>query len=172
MVGLAFEIHDSYNRKRKTFRLNEKISDSLRKLDSSSTTTTTTIDDTTDPSGSETNAKMTSELSKLKLEMEFMSLDPRPSVLQMFLYAYCHIGLLTGPYFKYRTYSDWLSNRNLQEIDSVSFVVRRGRVAPFIVIGFLVLSKFVSFKVSSKFIPMFLYRQIVNFFCSLFLGCA
>lgn len=144
MVGLAFEIHDSHMRKRKTFNLNEKISDNLKKLD---TTTTTTASGARELE-SEANAKMTSELSKLKLEMEFMSLDPRPSVLQMFLYAYCHIGLLTGPYFKYRTYSDWLVNRNLHEIDSASFMMRRGRVAPFIVIGFLVLSKFVSFKVS------------------------
>lgn len=136
MVGLAFEVHDSWKRKRKALRLNEKKSESLRSLDSVTSSCTDAE-----------NVAVTSELSKLKLEMEFVSLETRPSFLQMFLYAYCYIGLLTGPYFKYRTYSDWLVNRNTHELDAISFMVKRGRVAPFIVIGFLVLSYFVSFKV-------------------------
>lgn len=136
MVGLAFEVHDSYMRKRRVLKLNEQISESLKKLD---------------PNIAELenkNGKLTDELSKLKLEMEFVSLETRPSLVQMLLYTYCYIGLLTGPYFKYRTYADWLANRSAHEIDSISFIVRRGRVAPFIVIGFLILSKFVSFKVN------------------------
>lgn len=143
MVGLAFEVHDSHQRKRAALKLNEKISDNLKKID----TTSTELE-------SEMNAKLASDLSKLKLEIEFISLEPRPSIIQVFLYAYCHIGLLTGPYFKYRTYSDWLVNRNLAEIDSLSFMWKRGRVAPVIVIGFLILSKFVSFKVNSIFVVL------------------
>ena len=150
MVGLAFEVHDSYDRKRKTLKLNEKINESLKKkLDSSAVVSPRDKDDTPELE-SDTHEKMTSELTKLKLEMEFISLDPRPSILHVFMYAYCHIGLLTGPYFKYRTYSDWLVNRNLHEIDSVSFMWKRGRVAPFIVAGFLILSRFVSFKVKLR----------------------
>jgi lysophospholipid acyltransferase 7 len=134
MVGLAFEVHDSYNRKRRVLKLNETISDNLKKLESDQ----------------KLESVNSAELSKIKLEMEFLSLEPRPTFIQMFLYAYCYIGLLTGPYFKYRTYQDWLINRNTNEIDSISFVIKRGRITPIIVIGFLILSKFVSFKVDFK----------------------
>lgn len=158
MVGLAFEVHDSYDRKRKTLKLNEKISESLKKkLDSA---VVSPGDKDTPELESDTHEKMTSELTKLKLEMEFISLDPRPSILHVFMYAYCHIGLLTGPYFKYRTYSDWLVNRNLYEIDSVSFMWKRGRVAPFIVAGFLILSKFVSFKVEFRRLKSYFYFDL------------
>lgn len=143
MVGLAFEVHDSHMRKRKALQLNEKISESLKNLD------------TNTPNAEAEYTKLTANLNKIKLEMEFVSLDPRPTFIQMFLYSYCYIGLLTGPYFKYRTYSDWLTSRNLHEIDSVSFVAKRGRIAPLIIIGFLVLSQFVSFKVEYIYLHFF-----------------
>lgn len=87
-------------------------------------------------------------VDKLKLEIEFLSLEPKPNFINSIFYSYCYIGILTGPYFKYRTYQDWLNTKSANEIvDSFSFMTKRGRTAPFIILAFLFLSKFVSFQV-------------------------
>lgn len=88
------------------------------------------------------------KIEQLKLDIEFKSIEP--SLIQTILYSYCYIGILTGPYFKFRTYVDWLNSKN-NRLDSIKFMKRRGRLAPFIIIIFLVLSKFVSFQVDFLF---------------------
>jgi hypothetical protein len=163
MVGLAFEVHDTYNRKKKQLKLNEKINESLKSSLSENNPAAAAA--TSDNSNAKTSnsrsmeklSEDTGELSKLKLEIEFLSLDPpRPNIFQVFLYAYCYIGLLTGPYFKYRTYHDWLvDNKHSSVIDSIHFLIKRGRIAPFIIIGFLVLSKFFSFQVKESGLLLF-----------------
>lgn len=84
------------------------------------------------------------KIEQLKLEIEFKSIEP--TLIQTILYSYCYIGILTGPYFKFRTYADWLNSKN-NRFDSIKFIKKRGRLAPLIIIIFLVLSKFVSFQV-------------------------
>lgn len=37
-----------------------------------------------------------------------LSLDEEPSAYDIICYSYCYIGLFTGPFFKYRTYHDFL----------------------------------------------------------------
>lgn len=86
------------------------------------------------------------KIEQLKLEIEFKSIEP--TFIQTIMYSYCYIGILTGPYFKFRTYVDWLNTKNFMDINSISFMTRRGRMAPFIIIIFLVLSKIVSFQVN------------------------
>lgn len=54
---------------------------------------------------------------------------------------------IKGPYFKYRTYRDWLEMKHGNKIDTFKHIIKRARTLPFIIIGYLVLSKFVSFKV-------------------------
>lgn len=44
-----------------------------------------------------------SEISKFQL-----ALDSEPSVFEIFCYTYCYPGMFTGPFFKYRTYSDFI----------------------------------------------------------------
>ncbi|CAF4240090.1 unnamed protein product [Rotaria magnacalcarata] len=41
-----------------------------------------------------------------KLHLQDMYLSVKPSTIRVFQYAYCYIGLLTGPYYRYRTYHD------------------------------------------------------------------
>ena len=41
--------------------------------------------------------------SRFQLELDF-----EPSTFDMFCYAYCYTGIFTGPFFKYRTYYDYL----------------------------------------------------------------
>ena len=134
LVGLAFEIHDSYKRKLKLSKPAEEPAAAPAK---SSTT--------------EQTVETLSEMEKLKLEVEFCSIEPKPKFYEMILYSYCYVGILTGPYFKYRTYKDWLvnssSSKDSLKIDTLNFLINRGKAAPFIIIGFLILSKLVSFKV-------------------------
>ena len=87
------------------------------------------------------------KIDKLKLEVEFYSIDKEISFFKLFCYCYCYIGILTGPYFKYRTYIDWLNFKHSNNIDHVKLMFKRGYTLPYIVIGFLALSQFVNFKV-------------------------
>ncbi|CAK8694949.1 membrane-bound acylglycerophosphatidylinositol O-acyltransferase mboat7-like [Clavelina lepadiformis] len=44
-----------------------------------------------------------------KIEGKFqLQLEYEPTVLDMFCFTYCYAGLFTGPFFKYRTYYDYL----------------------------------------------------------------
>ncbi|CAF0874634.1 unnamed protein product [Brachionus calyciflorus] len=129
-VGLAFEIHDSYNRKKQFYVLNE--SKNLNQKNSQ------------EKLNNESNTENDEKLEQIKLNMEFRSIEP--NFIHTILYSYCYIGILTGPYFKYRTYHDWLNETySSDNIDVFCFMKKRGRIVPFIIIGFLILSKFVSF---------------------------
>ncbi len=90
--------------------------------------------------------KDTAKIEKLKLEIEFQSLEPKPSFLGMVLYSYCYIGLLTGPYFKYRTYLDWLNMKSI--VKSGGFILTRGKSLPIIILLYYVVSKIATFKVT------------------------
>ena len=137
LVGLAFEIHDSHKRKVKLSKPAEEPAPVVASVESKS---------------SEPTVETVSETEKLKLEVEFCSIEPKPKFYEMILYSYCYVGILTGPYFKYRTYKDWLincsSSKESFKIETLNFLINRGKAAPFIIIGFLILSKLVSFKVS------------------------
>ncbi|XP_071953393.1 lysophospholipid acyltransferase 7-like [Antedon mediterranea] len=69
MVGLAFEIQDSWKAK-------EKIAKSK-----------------------------TEEIDNRTL---MAVIDEAPGIIDVFMYAYCYIGILTGPYYKYKVYRDMI----------------------------------------------------------------
>jgi lysophospholipid acyltransferase 7 len=124
-VGLAFEVQDSHTRRKK-----------LQELEKS-----------TRSSG---DGESKAQLEKLRLENEYLSIDA--SFLDILFYSYCHFGILTGPYFRFRTYYDWLHNSGyVNEIDSLYFLVRRGMPLPLMIALFLFLSKYISFQVGSSF---------------------
>lgn len=126
---MAFEVHDSYKRKKQLFTLNE--SKNIKRKNSD--------EKLNDPIESD------EKIEQLKLEIEFKSIEP--TFIQTILYSYCYIGILTGPYFKFRTYADWLNIKNFKNVNSINFMKKRGRMAPFIIIIFLILTKIVSFQV-------------------------
>lgn len=68
------------------------------------------------------------DLEKLRVEIEFISIDPKLSFIETMCYYYCYIGILTGPYFRFRTYKDWLNFKNGRNIDSISTVIQRGLI--------------------------------------------
>ena len=122
-VGVSFEIHDSFIRAKELKSLNTKPTDSSK---------------------IQTND---AKVEKLKLEIDYFSIE-KLSFFKTFNYCYCYIGILTGPYFKYRTYSDWLNFKYGENIDYVRLMFKRGTTLPFIIAGYLILSQFVSFKVT------------------------
>jgi lysophospholipid acyltransferase 7 len=76
--------------------------------------------------GKENSNKNGTDLELLKLEIEFFSVDPKLSFVEIMCYFYCYIGILTGPYFKFRTYKDWLNFKNGKNIDSFAKIAKRG----------------------------------------------
>jgi lysophospholipid acyltransferase 7 len=90
------------------------------------------------------------KLEKLKLESEFYSINTKLSFSKLFAYCYCYIGILTGPYFKFRTYNDWINFKYVNSIDHTRLMFKRGNTLPFIAIGYLALSQIVSFKVNKN----------------------
>jgi len=90
--------------------------------------------------------KDTAKIEKLTLEIEFQSLEPKPSFVGILLYSFCYVGLLTGPYFKYRTYADWINTKRV--VKSGRFILSRGKSLPVIIILYYLVSKLASFKVN------------------------
>lgn len=133
MVGVAFEWHDSYQR--------TKIIRTQSQQD---------------------------ESEKLHLQINYLSV--KPSTIRVFQYAYCYIGLLTGktfrenpceenqnfsfvcfflgPYYRYRTYSDWLEMKHGVHIHGLTFMRNRAIFGSIYILTYLLLSTVVSFSVN------------------------
>jgi lysophospholipid acyltransferase 7 len=125
-VGLAYEVHDSYKRKHKLKDLNKKLASGEVKED-------------------EESKHM---LEKLKLDDQFLSIEP--SFFDIILYSYCYIGILTGPYFKFRTYYDWLNSKYSKDIAVQECLIARGKSLPIIIVVFFALTKTISFQDALK----------------------
>lgn len=104
MVGLAFEIQDSYNRKQ--------------------------------------GVQSVSGDEKMDVDLKIKYCSIKVSPLEVISYALCYIGLLTGPYYKYRTYQDWLESTNSPNIDKSTPLINRAKQLPIIAACFLFFSYF------------------------------
>ncbi|CAF2993644.1 unnamed protein product [Rotaria sp. Silwood2] len=82
-----------------------------------------------------------------KLHLQDMYLSVKPSTLRIFQYAYCYIGLLTGPYYRYRTYHDWLEMKHGVHIHGLTFMRKRVIFGSIYILTYLLLSTMVSFNV-------------------------
>ncbi|XP_077323289.1 membrane-bound acylglycerophosphatidylinositol O-acyltransferase mboat7-like isoform X2 [Lithobates pipiens] len=63
-----------------------------------------------------------------------------PNLTEVFLYSYCYIGLMTGPFYRYKTYHDWLHQINAQDIPSWKPMMARLRPTPVFGVLFLIIS--------------------------------
>lgn len=63
-----------------------------------------------------------------------------PNLTEVFLYSYCYIGLMTGPFYRYKTYHDWLHQINAQDIPSWKPMMARLKPAPVFGVLFLIIS--------------------------------
>ncbi|XP_074872113.1 membrane-bound acylglycerophosphatidylinositol O-acyltransferase MBOAT7 [Carettochelys insculpta] len=64
-----------------------------------------------------------------------------PGLGQILCYGYCYVGLLTGPFYRYRTYLDWLQQLDSWAIPSWRPLVVRARLAPVFGLLFLAVSQ-------------------------------
>jgi hypothetical protein len=135
-------------RKKNLLKLNEKLTSDINQNKEK-------IADYSDESESRTKDK--EKIEKLKLEMEFFSLDPKPSFIDLFMYYFCHVGILTGPYFKYRTFYDWLNSRYCGKVNPTKLILNRSKSLPIILILHSILSKYASFKVIPSVIYIYIY---------------
>ncbi|MEE6482895.1 hypothetical protein FKM82_013380 [Ascaphus truei] len=53
-----------------------------------------------------------------------------PSLAEIFFYSYCYIGSMTGPFYRYKTYYDWLHQLDSLSIPSWKPLVSRLKPAP------------------------------------------
>jgi len=75
------------------------------------------------------------EEEQLQLEIEYRSVDP--SALDLFHYGLSHAGVLTGPYFRFRTFQDMYEARWSYEVDRKAALLNRLRPVPVYVALFL-----------------------------------
>ncbi|KAG8433866.1 hypothetical protein GDO86_012291 [Hymenochirus boettgeri] len=65
-----------------------------------------------------------------------------PSLVEMFYYSYCYIGLMTGPFYRYKTYFDWLHQIDSLSIPSWKPLMSRLKAVPVFGVLFLVVSQY------------------------------
>ncbi|KOB79401.1 Leukocyte receptor cluster member 4 protein [Operophtera brumata] len=53
-----------------------------------------------------------------------------PSFMDLFHYTYCYIGLLTGPYYRYRTFNDYFFRPYNKYVDCLGFTINTLRMVP------------------------------------------
>jgi hypothetical protein len=103
----------------------------------------------------------------------------QPSTLRVFQYAYCYIGLLTGnisisnisieyfcflflgPYYRYRTYHDWIEMKHGIHVNGLAFMRKRVIFGSIYILTYLLLSTMVSFNVRIDILEC--YRHIFVF---------
>ncbi|XP_039191005.1 lysophospholipid acyltransferase 7-like isoform X3 [Crotalus tigris] len=66
----------------------------------------------------------------------------KPGLVEILCYCYCYVGLMTGPFYRYRTYHDWLSQIEPSVIPSWRPMLSRSRMIPIFGIFFLIVSHF------------------------------
>ncbi|XP_046654481.1 lysophospholipid acyltransferase 7-like [Daphnia pulicaria] len=109
MVGLALEVHETA----KNRRLLKESNSADKKQDS------------------------ITDVKQVELVLEYQGVNP--SFLDVFHYAFCYIGVLTGPYYKYRTYWDML-HANDTQISFFNHARHRLRYVPVYVFFFILSS--------------------------------
>ncbi|XP_028929589.1 lysophospholipid acyltransferase 7 [Ornithorhynchus anatinus] len=65
-----------------------------------------------------------------------------PTLPEMLSYSYCYVGIMTGPFYRYRTYQDWLSQPYAGTVPTWQPLLRRARLAPLFGLLFLLSSHF------------------------------
>lgn len=63
-----------------------------------------------------------------------------PSLTETLSYSYCYVGIMTGPFFRYRTYLDWLEQPFPGAVPSLRPLLRRAWPAPLFGLLFLLSS--------------------------------
>ncbi|KAH0626481.1 hypothetical protein JD844_001475 [Phrynosoma platyrhinos] len=65
-----------------------------------------------------------------------------PGLVEILCYSYCYVGLMTGPFYRYRTHHDWLNQPDSSVIPSGQPLLSRAKMIPIFGGFFLVVSHF------------------------------
>ncbi|XP_069695683.1 lysophospholipid acyltransferase 7 [Periplaneta americana] len=71
---------------------------------------------------------------------EFEATEVHPSFLDIFNYTFCYIGIMTGPYYTYRTYHDWLTYPFLSSAPCKDATIQKIKYVPMFAVLFLIAS--------------------------------
>ena len=93
-------------------------------------------------------------------------------------YGYCYCGIFTGPYYKYKTYSDMLNQSNPEEIPSLELALKWLTYLPLFLVGYAFFSRwFPAYLGSDQFhnqsilVQMFLLALAdIRFRCRIYIG--
>ncbi|XP_078393530.1 membrane-bound acylglycerophosphatidylinositol O-acyltransferase mboat7 [Cetorhinus maximus] len=64
-----------------------------------------------------------------------------PGLKDMIYYSYCYLGIMTGPFYRYKTYQDWVYDADLNKIPSWRPMLERLRLGPLYGVAFLLVSR-------------------------------
>ncbi|XP_022187440.1 lysophospholipid acyltransferase 7 [Nilaparvata lugens] len=103
-----------------------------------------------------------------------------PGFIEIFHYAFCYIGVLTGPYFKYRMYWDLFNAPFSDNADCLRDTTNKLKPVPFFGLAFLISSYFfpLSYALSDEFYfersvlyrLWYLYPSFFNFRMRMYIG--
>ncbi|XP_069782953.1 lysophospholipid acyltransferase 7 isoform X3 [Narcine bancroftii] len=77
--------------------------------------------------------------SQAVVEKHLLS-EVMPRLRDVVSYSYCYLGIMTGPFYRYKIYQDWLQEGSLQSIPSLAPMVKCLRLVPLYGVAFLLLS--------------------------------
>ncbi|XP_075047603.1 membrane-bound acylglycerophosphatidylinositol O-acyltransferase MBOAT7 [Mixophyes fleayi] len=82
------------------------------------------------------------EVASFSSHSKIGTIQKIPSLIEVFLYSYCYIGLMTGPFYRFKTYHDWLHQIDSQDIPSWKPMVTRLKPTPIFGVLFLAVSHY------------------------------
>uniref|UniRef100_UPI00358F2DDA lysophospholipid acyltransferase 7-like isoform X2 n=1 Tax=Myxine glutinosa TaxID=7769 RepID=UPI00358F2DDA len=71
-----------------------------------------------------------------------LALRRMPTIWEMWCYCYCYVGLLTGPFYRFRTFDDWVNQPHSVSIPTWRPLLQRVRYAPVFGVLFLISARF------------------------------
>ena len=93
-------------------------------------------------------------------------------------YGYCYCGIFTGPYYKYKTYTDMLNQRNPEEIPTLDLALKWLTYLPLFIAGYAFFSQWFpaylgkdQFHNQSVLMQIFvLFLADIRFRCRIYIG--
>lgn len=100
------------------------------------------------------------------------------SLYHFLSYGYCYCGIFTGPYYRYKTYTDMLYQKNTKDIPSVDLALKWLTYLPLFLAGYAIFSQwFPAYLDKDQFhnqsIPIqivFLFLADIRFRCRIYIG--
>ena len=118
------------------------------------------------------NAQNKTEITDYDKELQDMSF------YHFLSFGYCYCGIFTGPYYKYKTYSDMLNQTNQEEIPSFDLALKWLSYLPIFLVGYAFFSQwFPAYLGKDQFHNQSIFVQIIllaladiRFRCRLYIG--